>query len=77
MELPFNTTQPTENKPVTVLGRTFASDEERRTYFREELRKQLPELKKIDGFPILYWVSQHAAFLIIERRPGMKKPGMR
>ena len=52
MELPFNTTQPTENKPVTVLGRTFASDEERRTYFREELRKQLPELKKIEGFPI-------------------------
>ena len=52
MELPFNTTQPTENKPVTVLGRTFANDEERRSYFREELRKQLPELKKIEGFPI-------------------------
>jgi hypothetical protein len=52
MELPFNHDQPTENKPVTVLGRTFANDEERRTYFRDELRKQLPELKKIEGFPI-------------------------
>ena len=38
--------------PVTVLGKTFASDEERRTYFREELRKKLPELRKIEGFPI-------------------------
>ncbi len=38
--------------PVTVLGRTFANDEERRAYFREELRKKLPELKKIEGFPI-------------------------
>ena len=38
--------------PVTVLGKTFANDEERRKYFREELRKKLPELKKIEGFPI-------------------------
>ena len=38
--------------PVTVLGKTFANDDERRTYFREELRKKLPELKKIEGFPI-------------------------
>ena len=38
--------------PVTVLGHTFANDEERRAYFREELRKKLPELKKIEGFPI-------------------------
>lgn len=53
MELPFNTTDSTaEQKPVTVLGRTFANDEERRTYFRNELRKHLPELKKIEGFPI-------------------------
>lgn len=37
---------------VTVLGKTFDSEEERRTYFRGELRKQLPELKKIEGFPI-------------------------
>src|SRR5690606_5915373 len=40
------------NGPVTVLGKTFANDEERRVYFREELRKKLPELKEIDGFPI-------------------------
>lgn len=38
--------------PVTVLGKTFDSDEERRAYFREELRKKLPELKKIEGFPV-------------------------
>lgn len=38
--------------PVTVLGMTFPSDEERRRFFREELRKKLPELRKIEGFPI-------------------------
>lgn len=38
--------------PVTVLGKTFASDEERRAYFREELRKKLPELKRIEGYPL-------------------------
>ena len=38
--------------PVTCLGMTFANDSERRAYFREELRKKLPELKKIEGFPI-------------------------
>lgn len=37
---------------ITVLGKTFNSDEERRTYFREELRKKLPELKNMEGFPI-------------------------
>ena len=37
---------------ITVLGKTFNSEEERRTYFREELRKKLPELKKMEGFPI-------------------------
>ncbi len=52
MELQFDNQTPDTAKPVTVLGRTFATDEERRTYFREELRKQLPELKKIEGFPI-------------------------
>ncbi|MBE2926839.1 DNA methylase [Anoxybacillus flavithermus] len=31
---------------------TFKNDEERRGYFRNELRKKLPELKKIEGFPI-------------------------
>lgn len=38
--------------PVTVFGRTFANDDERRAFFREELRKKLPELRKIEGFPI-------------------------
>ncbi|MDK2985951.1 MAG: hypothetical protein PWQ96_1594, partial [Clostridia bacterium] len=42
----------TDNKPVTCLGMTFKNDEERRKYFTEELRKRLPELKKIEGFPI-------------------------
>ena len=41
-----------DTKQITVLGKTFNSEEERRTYFREELRKHLPELKKIEGFPI-------------------------
>jgi DNA modification methylase len=41
----------TKNK-ITVLGKTFNSEEERRTYFREELRKKLPELKKMEGFPV-------------------------
>lgn len=40
------------DKPVTVLGKTFSNDEERREYFREELRKKLPELKKLEGYPI-------------------------
>lgn len=42
----------TDNTPVTVLGKTFANDIERRQYFREELRKKLPELKKLEGYPI-------------------------
>ena len=42
----------TDNEPVICLGMTFKNDEERREYFREELRKKLPELKKIEGFPI-------------------------
>lgn len=41
-----------ETKKITVLGKTFSSEEERRSYFREELRKHLPELKKMEGFPI-------------------------
>lgn len=45
--------QPEEQQgPVTCLGIEFANDEERRAYFREELRKKLPELRKIEGFPI-------------------------
>ena len=38
--------------PVKCLGMEFENDEERRAYFREELRKKLPELRKIEGFPI-------------------------
>ena len=38
--------------PVKVLGLIFSSDDERRAYFREELRKKLPELRQIEGFPL-------------------------
>lgn len=38
--------------PVKCLGMEFENDDARRAYFREELRKKLPELRKIDGFPI-------------------------
>lgn len=38
--------------PVKCLGMEFENDESRRAYFREELRKKLPELRKIEGFPI-------------------------
>ncbi|WP_340113661.1 DNA methyltransferase [Maribellus mangrovi] len=40
------------NQPITVLGLTFNSEEERREHFRKELRKKLPELKQMEGFPI-------------------------
>lgn len=40
------------SEPVTCLGMTFSSDEERREYFRAELRRKLPELRQIEGFPI-------------------------
>ncbi|SIQ53157.1 DNA methyltransferase [Pontibacter lucknowensis] len=40
------------NKTVTVLGKTFNSEGERREYFRNELRKKLPDLKQLEGFPI-------------------------
>jgi hypothetical protein len=40
------------DQPVTVFGQTFTNEEERRIFFREELRKKLPDLKKIEGFPI-------------------------
>src|SRR5690625_2368031 len=40
--------------PVICLGMTFESDEERRAWFTEELRKKLkdPEFWAIEGFPI-------------------------
>jgi DNA modification methylase len=37
---------------VICLGKEFNSEEERREYFRNELRAKLSELKKIEGFPI-------------------------
>ena len=40
-----------DNK-ISVLGKTFNTEEDRRNYFREELRKKLPELKQMEGFPI-------------------------
>jgi len=48
----MNDTSQKSEKPVTCLGLTFASEDERREYFRKELRKKLPDLKKIEGFPI-------------------------
>lgn len=41
-----------DSGPVTCLGLTFDNDDVRREYFRNELRKKLPELKHIEGFPI-------------------------
>ncbi len=41
-----------EKEKIVVLGKTFNSEEERREYFRNDLRKKLPELKKMEGFPI-------------------------
>ena len=41
-----------QDQPVTCLGKEFPNDEARREYFREELRKKLPELRQIEGFPI-------------------------
>lgn len=38
--------------PVVCLGREFDNDEARRAYFRDELRRRLPELRQIEGFPI-------------------------
>ena len=48
----LNPKEQVEQGPVTVFGLSFKNDEERRQYFREELRRRLPELRKIEGFPI-------------------------
>jgi DNA modification methylase len=40
------------NEKIKCLGKEFNSEDERREYFRNELRKKLPELKKMEGFPI-------------------------
>lgn len=44
----------TPKTSVNCLGRTFPSDDARRSHFTEELRKKLqdPEFRKIEGFPI-------------------------
>ena len=51
-KLNFIKNQEETNKPITCLGKTFPNDEERRKYFTEILRKKLPKLKNIEGFPI-------------------------
>ncbi len=48
----LNPNKESEQGPVTVFGLTFKNDEERRHYFRDELRRRLPELRKVEGFPI-------------------------
>lgn len=48
----FEPKQDNNDQPVTCLGMTFENDEARRAYFIEELRKKLPELKQMEGFPI-------------------------
>ena len=50
--LKFEVEQPENEGPVTCLGITFPNDDERREFFRNELRKKLPELKLLEGFPI-------------------------
>lgn len=51
-QLSFEEKPSADNEPVVCLGMTFKDDDERREYFRNELRKKLPELKDIEGFPI-------------------------
>ena len=48
----FDLHQQTDNSPVVCLGMKFENEESRREYFRVELRKKLPDLKRIEGFPI-------------------------
>ena len=40
------------SEKIICLGKEFNSEDERREYFRKELREKLPELKKMEGFPI-------------------------
>lgn len=49
---PMDNEQVVKDGPVTCLGIQFENDEKRREFFREELRKKLPELRLIEGFPI-------------------------
>jgi DNA modification methylase/rubredoxin len=49
-----NHKQDDSSNTVQCLGREFSSDQERREYFREELRKKLqdPDFRSIEGFPL-------------------------
>jgi len=53
-ELSLKDQETTDNGPAECLGKTFANDEERRTYFLGLLAEKLkdPEFRKIEGFPI-------------------------
>lgn len=48
----FEEEQVVNDGPVTCLGIRFENNAKRREFFREELRKKLPELRLIEGFPI-------------------------
>lgn len=48
----FEDEQALNDGPVTCLGINFENDAKRREFFREELRKKLPELRLIEGFPV-------------------------
>jgi hypothetical protein len=53
-ELSLKDLETADNGPVECLGKTFANDEGRRTYFLGLLAEKLkdPEFRKIEGFPI-------------------------
>ena len=46
----LNPQQQEEQGPVTVFGLTFKNSDECRQFFRDELRRRLPELRKIEGY---------------------------
>ena len=48
----FDDEQVVNNGLVTCLGIVFENDDKRREFFRNELRKKLPELRLIEGFPL-------------------------
>lgn len=48
----FEIKNKTQTGPVTCLGLSFENNEMRRKFFTEELRKKLPDLKKVAGYPI-------------------------
>jgi len=51
-KLSFTSGSKTGDQKIVCLGLNFDSENERREYFRNELRKKLPQLKEIEGFPI-------------------------